>query len=182
MPKLAIVSTAHIHSKSFIKSIGELTSPRRPHVIWDDVAERGQRYAQEAGCPFSEDLKAVVSDPDVDGFVVCAENTRHLALLKKVLPAGKPVLCEKPLATTVADARAIARLVTKHKTTLISGYFQPFFPANRGVMKLLAKRALGKVTHANFRNAHNAAYGRWFDSPDLAWFAEPELSGGGQPV
>jgi predicted dehydrogenase len=114
--------------------------------------------------------------------VVCAENTRHLALLEKVLPAGKPVLCEKPLATTVADTRAIAALARNHSTPLISGYTQPFSAAHRGVKKLLADGSagpLGTVTHANFRNAHHAAYGRWFDSPELAWFTQPDLSGGG---
>jgi predicted dehydrogenase len=156
-----------------------MTSAGRPHVIWDADAARGRKYADENHCPFSADLDAVVADPQVDGFIVCAENTRHLPLLQKVLPVGKPVMCEKPLATTVADAQAIARLVAKHGGALTSGYFQPFLPANRGAMKLLADGALGKVTHANFRNAHNAAYGRWFDSPELAWFADPELAGGG---
>jgi predicted dehydrogenase len=88
-------------------------------------------------------------------------------------------MCEKPLATTAADAAAISELVRKHGAPITSGYVQPFSAANRGAAKVLADGALGKVTHANFRNGHNAAYGGWFDSPELAWFAEPELSGGG---
>lgn len=179
MSKIAVVSVAHIHSHAFCKSLCALTSGKAPHVIWDENAERGLKYAAEFNCRFEPDLDKVLADKAVQGFVVCAENTRHLPLLRKVLPLGKPTLCEKPLATTVADVEEIVALARRHKTPLCSGYFQPFNASNRGVKKLLDEGALGKVTHLNFRNAHNAAYGRWFDSPALAWFAEPELSGGG---
>jgi len=179
MPKIAVISVAHIHSHAFCKQLCELASAKAPHVIWDEDEARGTKYAKEFGCPFEPDLDKVLADSAVQGFVVCAENTRHLPLLRKVLPLGKPTLCEKPLATTVADVEEIVALARKYRTPLTSGYFQPFNEGNRGVLQLLKASALGKVTHLNFRNAHHAAYGRWFDSPELAWFAEPELSGGG---
>ena len=179
MPRIAVLSTAHVHSRSFLKTLQENSAGKCAHVIWDDMAGRGKAYAAEFGTTYSGDLDAVLAGKAVDGFLICAENTRHLPLLQKVLPVGKPVMCEKPLATNVEDARATAALLRKHKTPLISGYFQPFFAPNRGVKKLLKESALGKVTHANFCNAHHAAYGHWFDKPEVAWFAEPELSGGG---
>ena len=179
MPKIAVVSVAHIHSRSFCEELCKLTSGKHPYVIWDENAERGAKYAADFGCAFEPDLDKVLADPAVEGFAVCAENTRHLPLLRKVLPVGKPTLCEKPLATTAAEADEIEALVKQYKTPLISGYFQPFFAHNRGVMKLLAEGGVGTVTHLNFRNAHNAAYGHWFDNPDLAWFTDPALSGGG---
>jgi predicted dehydrogenase len=179
MPKIAVLSTAHIHSRSFLKALQENPEGKSAYAIWDDVVERGQNYAKEFGCPFNPDLDALLADKSVDGFLINAENTRHLPLLKRVLPLGNPILCEKPLATTLEDATVIAELAKKHKTPLISGYFQPFSSEQRGVKKLLQDKALGNVTHANFRNAHNAAYGRWFDKDELAWFTNPELSGGG---
>ena len=179
MPKIAVVSVAHIHSRDFCKTIGKLVSGKAPHVIWDENPERGAKYAAEFNCPFEPDLDKVVADPDVDAFVVCAENTRHLPLLRKVLPVGKPTMCEKPMATIAADADEIVSLAKRHKTPLTFGYFQPFNGANRAVKRLLAAGDLGQVTHLIFRNAHHAAYGRWFDNPDLAWFTQPELSGGG---
>lgn len=45
--------------------------------------------------------------------------------------------------------------------------------------QLVAEDAFGTITRIRYRNAHHAAYGRWFDNPDLAWFYQPELSGGG---
>ena len=179
MPRIAVISVAHIHSKSFCEALCKLASAHAPHVIWDDDPARGAAYAAQFGCRFEPELDKVLADSAVEGFAVCAENTRHLPLLRKVLPLGKPTLCEKPLATTTADADEIAALVARHGTPLISGYFQPFFAHNRGAKALLDAGELGTPTHFHFRNAHNAAYGHWFDNPELAWFTDPALAGGG---
>jgi predicted dehydrogenase len=176
---IALLSTAHIHTNDFLKKITTATDGRKVHAIWDDVTERGQDYAAKYNAPFQPDLEALLADPAVDGFIICAENTRHPPLLEKVLPLGKPVFCEKPLATTVAEVQRVRALQAEHATPLFCGYFQPFFGHNRSVRQILADGGLGRVTRVKFRNAHHAAYGRWFDSPALAWFTQPELSGGG---
>ena len=70
MPKIAVVSVAHIHSRDFCKTIGKLVSGKAPHVIWDENPERGAKYAAEFNCPFEPDLDKVVADPAVEAFVV----------------------------------------------------------------------------------------------------------------
>jgi predicted dehydrogenase len=70
-------------------------------------------------------------------------------------------------------------LIRKHGTVVHMGYFQPFSEAMQGVIQILDSGVLGTLTHARYRNAHHAAYGRWFDSPDVAWFTDPDLAGGG---
>lgn len=177
--KIAILSTAHIHTDSFLKNITEATDGRSVHAIWDDVVERGQGYAAKYKAPFQPDLDALLADPEVDGFIICAENTRHLPLLEKALPLGKPVFCEKPLATTSEDAARVRELHAQHPGPLFCGYFQPFNAINRAAKQIMLDGKLGKITRVRFRNAHHAAYGRWFDNPALAWFTQPELAGGG---
>ncbi len=176
---IAFISTAHIHTKGFIEDILKGTDGRQVAALWDDDAERGRRYAQMAGAPFEPDLAVLLKKPGIDGFVICAENTRHLPLLREVLPLGKPVFCEKPLVTSLEDLREIRALVKKYPTALFCGYFQPWSGSIRAVAKLIAEGAVGKVTRIRYRNAHHAAYGRWFDNPDLRWFTDPALSGGG---
>jgi predicted dehydrogenase len=100
-------------------------------------------------------------------------------LLERLIPLGKPILCEKPLVTDAEDARALATLLASHGTPLCSGWFQPFLPEMLAIRMLLAEGACGTLTRVRFRNAHHAAYGRWFDSDDLRWFTEAELAGGG---
>ncbi len=179
MARLAFVSTAHIHARPFLEWTRDATDGRVVHAVWDDVPARGQRHAGLARARFEPDLGALLRDPAVDGFVLCAENTRHLALLEQLLPTGKPVLCEKPLATTGADARAIAALWRKNPATLLCGYFLPFTAELQAVGGMVARREFGRITQVRIRNSHGGAYARLFDSADLRWFTEPGLAGGG---
>ncbi|OGV69522.1 MAG: hypothetical protein A3K19_27870 [Lentisphaerae bacterium RIFOXYB12_FULL_65_16] len=179
MANVAVISTAHIHSKSFLDNLSKGTDGRKAYAIWDDVQDRGQRYATQFQTRFEPNLKKLLRDPKVDGFLICAENTRHLPLLRKVLPVGKPVFCEKPLTSSLRDARKAAELQQKCRTPLFCGYMQPFSGVMQAVARQMADNVFGKITRVRFRNAHHAAYGHWFDNPDLQWFYNPELSGGG---
>ena len=177
--KIGFVSTAHIHTKSFIEKILAATDGRKVGGVWDNVAGRGQRYAEMAGAPFVADLPALLADTTIDGFVICAENTRHLPLLKQVLPVGKPVFCEKPLVTNLDDLREVRALWAQYQTPLFCGYFQPWTDQLRAVMQKVDAGEVGRITRIRYRNANRAALGRWFDHPDLNWFYDPALSGGG---
>lgn len=177
--KLAFLSTAHIHAQGWVEETVAAKDGRVVHAVWDDVADRGRRHAAIAKAPYEANLDKVINDPNVDAFVIAAENTRHLPLLRKALPTGKPVLCEKPLATTAAEAREIAALVEKHGNIFVNGYVWPFNGDHQAVAAMLRHDAVGKITHVKFRNAHGGAWWRWFDQPALAWFHDLELAGGG---
>ncbi len=176
---IAILSTAHIHTRGFLERIVATEGAARVHLIWDDVAERGQRYAAEFGARYEPNLGKAVRDKAVDGFMICVENTKHLPLLKAALPRGKPVFCDKPLATNVKELRRLSGLIEKHGSRLILGYYHAFLGEMQAVKQMLAEDAFGSVTRVRCRNSHDAAYGRWFDHPDLQWFLDPKLSGGG---
>ena len=178
MSNIALLSAAHIHTRGFLEEVSRRDDCRLV-ALWDDMPDRGRRYAAEHGGEFCDTLAAAIGREDIDGFIICAENTRHLPLLEAAIPTGKPVFCEKPFTTSAADARRALELVRKHGTIVHMGYFQPFTDVMQGVQQAIADGALGNITHARFRNAHHAAYGRWFDSEDLAWFHDSDLSGGG---
>ena len=178
MPNIAFLSTAHTHTKGFLSAVNKHENANLV-AIWDDMESRGQGFSNEFGGEYSSDLNAVISRDDVDGFIVCVENTRHLPLLEAAIPTGKPIFCEKPFTTTTADAVKAVSLIREHNTIVHMGYFQPFSAEFQGIADLVHSGKLGKITHARYRNAHAAAYGRWFDSPDRIWFSDPELAGGG---
>jgi predicted dehydrogenase len=176
---IAILSTAHIHTRGFLENLRDADDGRAALVIWDADVDRGSRYATEFGTRFEPDLETVLQNPEVHGFLILAENTAHLELLERTLPLGKAVFCEKPLVTNAADLARVQALKAQHGTVLFAGYFQPFNSAMQGVIAALQSGELGRITHARFRMAHDAAYGRWFDHSDLRWFTQPHLSGGG---
>jgi predicted dehydrogenase len=178
MPNIAFLSTAHTHTKSFLNTVSEKDGCRVV-AIWDDMESRGQKFASQYGAEYSADLQAVIGRDDIDGFIVCGENTRHLPLLRAAIPRKLPIFCEKPFTTSVDDALEAVSLIREHGTVVHMGYFQPFSAAMQGVIAHVGSGVLGNLTHARYRNAHHAAYGRWFDSDELAWFADPALAGGG---
>ncbi|MFP4173344.1 MAG: Gfo/Idh/MocA family protein [Candidatus Hydrogenedentota bacterium] len=175
---IAMLSTAHIHTQSFMINLAQ-QQDRRAISVWDDNEERGQRYANQFDSQFEADLDAVVENPDVDGFVICSETARHLQLLEKTLPTGKPVFCEKPLVTNTQDLDVVEELLEEYGTTLFAGYFLPFSGRMQAAKELVDEGAFGDITRVRYREAHPAAYEGWFDDPDLAWFTDPELAGGG---
>ena len=180
MKNIAFISTAHVHSQGFLTKLADRDGENTIHRIWDDMESRGRQRAEEFQTEYTSDLDGLLADDAVDGFVICAENTRHLPLLEKVLPVGKPVMCEKPLVTNREDLAAVRKLTDKHgDTPLFCGYVQPFTAAMQKVRQLVNDRAFGDITRVRFRNAHHAAYGRWFDSAEKKWFHDPALSGGG---
>jgi 1,5-anhydro-D-fructose reductase (1,5-anhydro-D-mannitol-forming) len=70
--------------------------------------ERGKKYAADHGIPTSvTTLDALVSDPNVDAVYISTTNELHKDQVLAAAKAGKHILCEKPLATSLADARAM---------------------------------------------------------------------------
>jgi predicted dehydrogenase len=179
MPRIAFLSTAHVHTRGFIENFLKASDGRVVAAVWDDVPARGRRYAELAKSVFVAGLDAVLADPSIDGFIITSENTRHLPLLRKALPVGKPVFCEKPLVTSGVELEEVKALLARYRTPLVCGYFHPFDPALLAATALVKAGAFGRITRVRYRNAHHAAYGHWFDNPDLAWFYDPALSGGG---
>ena len=93
-----------------------------------------------------ESLAEAISDEAIDGFVVCTPNYNHLEMLQQVLRAGKPVLLEKPMATTLADAAAIVRLADKHPTLLQIGLQYRYKPIYQEALhEAKVRREIGQV-------------------------------------
>lgn len=78
-------------------------------VALSDVdAARLQQVAAEIGATHTfTDADALINHPDVEAVLIAAPDRFHAALARACILAGKPVLCEKPLALTAAEARQI---------------------------------------------------------------------------
>ena len=179
MKTLGFVSTAHIHFKGFAEDIASRGGAVRIGAVWDDEEDRGRRNAARYGADFVERLADLAARTDLDGFVVCAPNNQRIALFEQLAAAGKPIMCEKPLALTADEARAVRKLVHDRQLVVTTGFFRQSYGVYRNAIELMGQGALGDITHARFRNAHDGAYRRIFDNPDIAWMTDPAVAGGG---
>src|SRR5918997_295880 len=106
----------------------------------------------------------------VDAVVVCSENRWHARDAIPALRAGVDVLCEKPIATTVEDARAMIRASEETGRRLVVAFPVRYAPAIRQARETILSGAIGRVLAVNGTNRGRFPGG---------WFADPELTGGG---
>jgi predicted dehydrogenase len=80
------------------------------------IAGRNPANAEKLGSAFgvpAVTVQAILSDPTIDAVDICTPNAQHFSMAKEALLAGKHVLCEKPLATSVQEARELATLAAQ---------------------------------------------------------------------
>jgi predicted dehydrogenase len=87
----------------------------------------------------------VLDDPDLDAVYLATPVSTHHALTRRALLAGKHVLVEKPLATTVEQAEELAALAATRGRVLLVGHTFVFSPPVRKVKELLARGEVGPI-------------------------------------
>jgi len=93
--------------------------------------ERTRTAADGANVPLALDPDELVRHPDVDVVHICTPNSRHLELAAAAIAAGKHVVCEKPLATTAADAYSLERAAAAAGVIHAVPFVYRFYPAVR---------------------------------------------------
>ena len=110
-----------------------------------DAAQAANFTARVPGVPVLGDLAAVLLDPAVDAVVVATPPRTHFPLVKQALEAGKHVLVEKPLATTVRDAAELVELAEQKDLLLMPGHTFVYSPAVNKVRDLIRSDELGEI-------------------------------------
>lgn len=112
-----------------------------------------------------ERLEQAVADPDVDAIMICTPNSTHLDVLEVAAKTGKPIFLEKPMATTVADARRIVEIAASYPTFIQVGlqyrYKAPYVEAFH---EALGRRSLGRlhtIAMSEYRPPFLDKVGQW---------------------
>ena len=127
------------------------------------------------------DLDAFLQKPGLDAVYVATPNHLHRSLTEAAARAGKHVLCEKPMATTAADAEAMVRACRDAGVQYGTAFDQRFQARHQALKELVSSGALGTITAAR---VHYACWtpGDWIpptqDFHDN-WRVDPVRAGGG---
>jgi myo-inositol 2-dehydrogenase/D-chiro-inositol 1-dehydrogenase len=96
----------------------------------------------------TDDPEKLMNDPNVDAVIIVSPDPLHVAHLRLGIKSGKHILCEKPIATTIEDARAIAQEIRDYekkvgKKMINFGFMRRFDPGYREVRRLIATGEYG---------------------------------------
>lgn len=145
------------------------------------LASAAARHPDAALCT---ELDALLAHPDVDAVYIATPNHTHATLTAAAAAAGRHVLCEKPMATTGADARAMVAACATAGVTYATAFDQRHHGAHRRLARLVADGALGTVTLVRIHYACWLAEGwtPWPGQPHDNWRLDPARAGGGALV
>jgi 1,5-anhydro-D-fructose reductase (1,5-anhydro-D-mannitol-forming) len=117
-------------------------------------ASRGRSYAETHGIPRSTtDLAALVEVPDIDAVYISTTNELHRDQVFAAAAAGKHVMCEKPLALTLADARAMVAECKRQGVVMGTNHHLRNAATHRAMRDAIAKGRIGKPLFARVFHA-----------------------------
>lgn len=142
----------------------------------DTIIDKAERAAGQYGtidANICTDYREILVDTSIDIIYVCTPNDSHAEITIAALESGKHVMCEKPMAKTSAEAKAM--LETAHRTgkKLTIGYQNNFRPDSRYLQQICDNGELGDIY---FAKAHAI---RRRGVPTWGVFLDQEKQGGG---
>jgi predicted dehydrogenase len=162
--RVGIVSFAHVHAPNYAAALHEIAGATLAG-IWDTVAERGQSAATSYETKFYADLEHLLAS--VDTVIVTTENSRHKEIVLAAAAAGVPALCDKPLATTLADAYTMIQACEAGGVALGTAFPVRYSAAVQSLRSAVQDGLLGETLM--IRATNRGTYpGGWFGDPDLA--------------
>jgi predicted dehydrogenase len=152
----------HLHDSQLVRGI----------TVYDRHPERMEQAKQSLGVKTAPSLEAVLGDQEIKLVFVTASNNAHKELSIAALEAGKAVMCEKPMATTLQDAEAMVAAAERTKGFLQIGFELRYSHLYTAVKDWIDRGLLGAVlnTHCMYCSS---AWGR-----HDVWRTDSKTSGG----
>lgn len=166
--KIGIMSFAHMHALAYAHNIKEIPEAEL-FGIADDDDGRGRSMAENFGTRHFASHEALLRE-DIDAVIVTSENVKHKKLTLMAAKAGKHILCEKPIATSVSDAREMIDACNRNGVKLMTAFPCRYSPAMVRVKEEIDRGCIGELFGIKATNRGKNPGG---------WFIDPKLSGGG---
>jgi predicted dehydrogenase len=139
-----------------------------------DMAETArERFGFEEA---SADWRAVIARPDIDIIDICTPNNSHAEIAIAAAQAGKHIICEKPLARTGAESKAMLDAVKASSSIHMVAFNYRRTPAVALAKKLIEEGRIGEIL--NFRGTYLQDWSADPDSP-LSWRFQKSVAGSG---
>ena len=178
--RLAIVGLNHDHVWGLLKDFplepdAELVAIADPHP--ELVARAKARVP--ASVKFYSDYVKMLDEEKPDGVIVTTENDKHLAILRECAKRHINYSTEKPMATTGADAREMARLAKQAGIKLMVNYWNAWVAPTHDLFRRVRSGELGPVQKIIVEYGHQGPREIGVDKYFADWLYDPAKNGGG---
>jgi predicted dehydrogenase/aryl-alcohol dehydrogenase-like predicted oxidoreductase len=134
--------------------------------------ERAEAFARRFGSEGTRSYSSyddLLADEAIDAVYIATVHTEHAVWTARAAEAGKHVLCEKPLTTTVAETMAMQEAARRSNVVLSEAYMYRYHPQTDDILRRVADGEIGELQHieAGFTFHAGSEQGRLF-APDLA--------------
>lgn len=147
--RLGILGCARVNQMAIFSVIDEV-----PEVKVQGIASRGAERAREAatahGIPdWYPDYESLLAAPNIDAIYIPLPNGLHCEYSLKAIEAGKPVLCEKPIANNAQEAQLMSDRARELGVPIVEAFHYRYHPMMTRLSELLASGVIGKLIHIN---------------------------------
>ncbi|MCQ0987135.1 Gfo/Idh/MocA family protein [Jiella marina] len=151
----ALIGASRIAANYMIDAIRSVEGSTITAVLSSDAA-RGADYARTHGIAESyTDLDRMLAEAEIDAVYISTTNEKHHAEAMAAIAAGKHVMCEKPLAMTVADAAEMVRAAAEKGVVFGTNHHLRNAGTHLAIRDLIANGAIGNVLSARVFHAVN---------------------------
>lgn len=144
-------------------------------AVADVNAERADEMAAQYGAKAYTDYRELLKHEGLDAVSVCTPNALHAPISIEAMEAGKHVLCEKPMAISETEARAMIAASAKTGKLLMIGHNQRLMLPHQKAKQLLASGELGRVLAFRTSFGHGGPETWSIEGPG-GWFFKKELA------
>lgn len=140
--------------------------------------QNAEKFASEMQIPKTySNFHHMIADPEIEAVIIATPNHLHYQQVLDAASAGKHILCEKPMALNLSQAKEMVENCKKNSVTFMIAQHLRYKEVNQKVKDILESSQLGKVSTASIQ---------WsFGDGSLqagTWQSKKELAGGGQII
>lgn len=142
--RMGIIGAGGFIGQGHLRRIAYSVEGAVPTMIYDLNTERVNQLCAQYGIKAAASAEELIASPDVDAVLIAAWDGVHAELTRKCIEAGKPVFCEKPLATTLEDcADVVAAEKASGKKLVQVGFMRRYDADFRKMKEILDSGELG---------------------------------------
>lgn len=166
--KIGVISFDHMHALSYTRQLMDIKDVEL-YGIADENEFRGTTMASQFHTSYFSDYHELL-DKDIDGVIICTDNSRHCQISVEAALKGKNILVEKPFALTSEQAKEMVTAANKAKVRIMNAFPMRFNPNVLKAKEIIDTGEIGDILSITGINHGKIPSG---------WFLDKTRSGGG---